>query len=399
MFAQRVKHPILSVSLGFVLLGGPLFASPAARPPDFDWSVALVDSTLQRFSDPLGFGSWAYPRALYLYGQYLVFKRTGDESYFQYIKAWVDSHVDPNGNIDASLNSLDNMLPGNLLLLLYQETGESRYQIAADKIRRRFDTYPRTEDGGFWHATSRIRQLWLDGMFMSMPFLVRYGQVFDDSAYANDEAARQLLIYSSHLKDASSGLLFHAYDELGAQSWADPVTHHSPEFWCRALGWYGMALITVLEILREDHQRRPELLAVLQDLVAGLATSQDPPTGLWYQVVDKGYLPSNWHETSCSSMHTFTIYRAAQNGYVDPRYLDVARAGYQGVLSKISLGDDGLTYLTDISEGTNVGNLSYYLSRHRNVNDLHGLGAFLIMNELMITDSPEPPCRPANRSK
>src|SRR5262249_19945030 len=146
-------------------------------------------------------------------------------------------------------------------------------------------------------------------------------------------------------------------------------------------GWYGMALTVVLDILPEDHPRRPELLAVLQNLVSGLASYQDDQTGLWFQVVDKGYLSSNWDETSCSCMHTSTIYTAAKNGYVDEGYFDVARAGYQGVLSKIFIGDNGLTYLTDISEGTNVGDLSYYLARHRNVNDLHGLGAFLIMNE------------------
>jgi unsaturated rhamnogalacturonyl hydrolase len=363
------------------ILLGAATATPTAAPSSFDWSKAVVDSTLRRFPDPITFGSWAYPRALYLYGQNLVFKRTGDESYLQYMKSWVDTHVDCNGNIDASLNSLDNMLPGNLLLLLYQETGEIKYQLAANRIRQRFDSYPRTVDGGFWHATSRVRQLWLDGMFMSMPFLVRYGQIFGDSDYANDEAANQLLIYASHLEDPATGLLFHAYDELGTQSWADPVTHHSPEFWCRAMGWYGMALIVVLDILPADHPQRPELLAVLQNLVSGLASYQNPQTGLWFQVVDKGYLSSNWDETSCSSMHTYTIYTAAKNGYVDESYFDVARAGYQGVLSKIFIGDDGLTYLTDISEGTNVGDLNYYLARHRNVNDLHGLGAFLIMNE------------------
>jgi len=55
------------------------------------------------------------------------------------------------------------------------------------------------------------------------------------------------------------------------------------------------------------------------------------------------------------------------------------------VLTKISLGTDGLTNLIDICEGTNVADLAYYLGRKRNVNDFHGLGAFLIMNEHMMT--------------
>jgi len=70
---------------------------------------------------------------------------------------------------------------------------------------------------------------------------------------------------------------------------------------------------------------------------------------------------------------------------VEGSYKDIALKGHRGVLSKLALGDDGLTNLADISEGTNVSDLAYYLARKRNVNDFHGLGAFLIMNELFIT--------------
>lgn len=37
--------------------------------------------------------------------------------------------------------------------------------------------------------------------------------------------------------------------------------------------------------------------------------------------------------------------------------------------------------ISDICERTNVGDLAYYYGRKRKVNDFHGLGAFLIMNE------------------
>lgn len=139
--------------------------------PATDWSKAMVESTIKRYSNPVDLGSWGYAKSLYLYGQYLVWKRTGDDRYLQYIKGWVDSHVDADGNVDSRFNSLDSMLPGNLLLILAQRTTDTRYKIAAEKIRRRFDTYPRTKDRGFWHAdtASRQWQLWGDGVFMFMP--------------------------------------------------------------------------------------------------------------------------------------------------------------------------------------------------------------------------------------
>ena len=358
-----------------------------------DWSVAIVESTMKRFPTPKDLGVWNYPRGLYLYSQYLVYKRTHDQRYLKYIKDFVDYHVDANGvpsNVNAQgvatevkLDSLDNMNTGNLLLLLYQETKENKYKLAADRIRQRFDTYPRTKDGGFWHAVNKTRewQLWGDGVFMSMPFLIRYGAIFGDQKYAQDEAARQLLTYASHLNDPKTGLMFHAYDESGQATWADKETKHSPEIWCRAMGWFGMTLIEVLELLPKNHPARPKLIAQLNQLVKAWSNYQDKQTGLWYQIVDKGQDPGNWLETSSSSMYTFTIARAVERGYVDKRYMETAKRGLAGVLTRISLDADGMANLTGICEGTNVADLPYYYARKRLTNDLHGLGAFLIMNE------------------
>jgi len=349
-------------------------------------------------------------RNRYLYGQYLVWRRTGDKRYLQYIKDWIDSHIDDEGNVfntdkdgkktSIAFTNLDSMLPGNLLLLLHKETKEAKYKNAADQIRKKFDTYKRTSEGGFWHAEGQNRQwqLWADGVFMSMPFLVRYGKLFGDGAYANDEATKQLTIYASHLNDPKTGLMFHAYDEKGAAKWADPVTHHSAEFWCRAMGWFGMTLIEVLEILPKNHPKRSQLISQVRQLVKAWANYQDKKTGLWYQVVDKGQLPDNWLETSSSSMYSYVTAMAVERGYVDKSYMNVARKGYNGVLTKISLGADGLTNITDICEGTNVSDLAYYLARKRNTNDFHGLGAFLIMNEKFIGMSGKGKSRPSRQS-
>jgi unsaturated rhamnogalacturonyl hydrolase len=215
---------------------------PAASltPPDpaaaRDWSAAVVDSTMARYT-PAGIGGWSYPVGLYLYGQYLVYRRTHDPRLLSYIKAYVDRFVRSDGTIDQSFNSLDSMQAGRLLVLLHHETGQDRYRKAARKIRDRLNSYPRTSDGGFWHAdtSSRAHQLWADGAYMVNPFLVEYGREFGDSAYTNDEAARQLSVYGGHLQVAN-GLLRHAYDESRSASWADPASGLAPEHWCRGAG-------------------------------------------------------------------------------------------------------------------------------------------------------------------
>ncbi|MER5824073.1 glycoside hydrolase family 88 protein [Streptomyces mirabilis] len=360
----------------------PLPRGPVGRPAAAqDWSVALIDSTMARYT-PSTIGGWSYPVGLYLYGQYLTYQRTHDARYLTYIKSYVDRFVSSDGSIGQSFNSLDSMQAGRLLTILHHETGQDRYRKAALKIRNRLNTYPRTSDGGFWHAdtSSRAHQLWSDGVYMVNPFLVEYGKEFGDATYANDEAAKQLYVYGNHLQVAS-GLLKHAYDESKTANWADPATGLAPEHWCRAVGWYAMAIVNVLDAIPVNHPRRPQLVGIFRRLAAGLEKYQDPATGRWFQVIDKGARGDNWTETSCSSMFTYALSRGAQQGYLDPHYASVAQRGYQGVLARMSVGSDGRTNLTDISIGTNVGDYAYYIARDRATNDFHGLGAFLIMNE------------------
>lgn len=362
-------------------------AVEAANAETIDWSKHLIDSTMERTPDPTQFGVWGYPQGLYLLGQYLVYRRTKEKKLLDYIMGYVNTHVDKDGNLDIPIEALDNVLAANLLVVLYEESQEPRYKLAAYKFRHRFDDYPRTTDGGFWHATraSRQWQLWLDGNYMAVPFLVRYGRAFHDSDYTNDEAVRQITVYHKHLKSSEKGLLYHAYDESGKAPWADPVTHHSDFFWCRAIGWYGMTIVDTLDVLPAHHAGRAQLIAILRELAVGLAYYQDAKTGLWYQVVDKPEMAGNWTETSSSSMFTYILDVGIKRGYLPASYKPIAAKGYKGVLSRLTLGADGRTNLAEICVGTDVGDLAWYLARPRATNDLHGLGAFLLMNEEWTT--------------
>jgi unsaturated rhamnogalacturonyl hydrolase len=352
-----------------------------------DWSKEMVESTMKRYPTAESLKGWGYAKSLYLYGQYLVYLRTKDKRYLQHIKDWTDLHIDEKGTINRPITALDYMLPANLCLIMYRETRAAKYKGCADQVRKTFDTYPRTKDGGFWHANikSREYQLWADGVFMGMPFLVRYGKMFDDSKYANDEAVKQMLVYYKNLNDPATGLLWHAYDESLQQAWANKETKVSAEHWARAIGWYAMTLINILDIIPKDQPNRGELIRILNQLSNAFERYQDKDTGLWWQVVDKGTVPGNWLETSSSSMYTFAMWMGVERGYLPKKFKDVALKGYKGVLTKISLGADGMTNLIDVSEGTNVSDINYYFARKRPPNDFHGIGAFLIMNEHLRT--------------
>jgi len=354
-----------------------------------DWSVAMVESTIKRYPTAESLKGWGYAKSLYLYGEYLVYLRTKEKRYLDHIQAWIDMHIDDKGMVNRPITALDYMLPANLCLILYKETKQPKYKGCADLVRKTFDTYPRTKDEGFWHANTKSRewQLWADGVFMGMPFLVRYGRMFGDNRYTDAEAVKQLLVYYKHLNDPQTGLLWHAYDESRQQSWANKETGASAEHWARAIGWYAMTLINILDIIPKDQPGRDDLIKVLNQLAAAFEKYQDKNTGLWWQVVDKGTVPGNWLETSSSSMYTFAMWMGVKRGYLPKRFRDIALRGYRGVLTQISLDKDGMTDLANICEGTNVADINYYFARKRNTNDFHGIGAFLIMNEQLRTSN------------
>jgi unsaturated rhamnogalacturonyl hydrolase len=119
-------------------------------------------------------------------------------------------------------------------------------------------------------------------------------------------------------------------------------------------------------------------------LALGLERYQDRVTGRWFQVVDKGANPDNWVETSCSAMHAYTLSRAARRGWVGPRFKAIADNAFRGVLGTVFSDDGGATArIEGTVQGTEVGGLAYYLGRQQKDNDLHGIGAFLIMHEHM----------------
>jgi unsaturated rhamnogalacturonyl hydrolase len=173
------------------------------------------DSITVKPGKPAG---WDYEQGLVLKALEQVYQRTGDATYFQYIKKNIDSFVDEKGNIRTyhfdEFNS-DNLTTGRMLLYLYQELGDERYKKAADLLRKQITEQPRDADGGFWHKKRYPNQMWLDGLYMLEPFYAEYGQITKEDNWA-DIIKQFQLMYKGSI-DAKTGLLFHAYDQAKTQ--------------------------------------------------------------------------------------------------------------------------------------------------------------------------------------
>jgi hypothetical protein len=150
-----------------------------------------------------------------------------------------------------------------------------------------------------------------------------------------------------HVRDSVTGLFYHAWDDSAAGSkaaWAD-ANGRSPAIWGRAMGWYAMSLVDMLPDLPAS-TGRTQMLTWLTGIAAGLKTTQDPNTGLWYQVVDQGSKSDDWLETSGSGMFVYALKAAVNLGYIDSTYLTVATKGWQGLMAKVTTDSMGRPSIT-----------------------------------------------------
>jgi rhamnogalacturonyl hydrolase YesR len=351
-------------------------------------SIALADTIMRRHPDPLTipFRNWCYVHGYVLAAFEKLFASTGDPKYFGYLRTYVDAHVTPAGDIPAfSGESLDDMMAGTAILAVFEKTRDARLRRAAERIRRSFDDYPRNTDGGFWHARGLPHQMWIDGVFMGQMFLARYGAVVGDRSACMDEAVRQISVAADRLAKDGSGLFFHGFDESRKAAWADRVTGLSPEVWSEGLGWYALVLVEILGLMESSQAGREKVEVILRNLVTRLTRVQDPATGLWFQVVDKGDRPDNWRDTSGSAMFVYAIQRAIELGVVSAVPFGLAtQKGYAGIQAKVRVGADGLIDVHDACDGVGVQN-SYreYIDYPRVPNAKEAVGSVLWASVIM----------------
>ena len=373
----------------FVLLVA-LYAAAQSKPIS-EQAAATAMTVLWRDAAKYESGypaKWTYDHGLVLKGIERVWINTGDKQYFDFIQRSIDHFVANDGSIRTySLDeyNIDNILPGRNLLFLYKATRQEKYQKAATLLREQLKTHPRTSEGGFWHKKIYPSQMWLDGLYMGEPFYAEYAATFNEPA-AFDDIAKQFVLMERHSRDDKTGLLYHGWDESKQQRWANPQTGRSPNFWGRAMGWYAMALVDTLDYFPEKHKQRAELVAILNRLAQAVAKYQEPRSGLWYQVLDKGAAKGNYLEASAACMFVYALAKGVRDGHLPDSYMQVAKSGYRGILREFVKTDaSGRLNL----EGTvNVGGLGgnpyrdgsyeYYLSEKVVTNDPKGIGALLL---------------------
>jgi unsaturated rhamnogalacturonyl hydrolase len=346
----------------------------------------MAESVMRRH--PVVHQEWDYTAGLVLLALDRVGEETGDGRYREYVRRNMDRVVNPDGTIrtyELEEFNLDQINQGRLLFALHERTGDVRYRRAAELLRDQLRRQPRTGEGGFWHKKIYPHQMWLDGLYMAGPFYAQFARTFGDTV-SFDDVAKQFLLVARHTRDARTGLLYHGWDESRTQLWADKETGQSPNVWGRAMGWYLMALVDVLDFLPEHHHDHGMLVRILRETADAVARVQDPVSGLWYQVLDQPSRAGNYVEASASSMFVYALAKGARRGWLDARHRAAAKRGFDGLVRQlVTAGPDGLISLNGICQVAGLGgkqqrdgSFRYYISEPVVANDHKGVGAFIL---------------------
>lgn len=363
-----------------------------------NYPEAMAETVMKTWKDSFALdgktAKWTYDMGVILKGFEGLWLNTGDVKYYNYIQQQMDFFVKDDGSIKTykpDEYNIDHINNGKLLLLLYRVTLKEKYLKAAKLLRQQLATHPRTNEGGFWHKKIYPYQVWLDGLYMGQPFYAEYAMLAHEDTAFND-IANQFIWIEKHTRDAKTGLLYHAWDESKQMKWANPTTGLSPFFWARAMGWYGTALVDVLDYFPVDHPKRKALIDILNRFVNAIEKQQDKTTGLWKDVLayNGPGKEKNYFEASAASQFVYAVAKGVRKGYLPKGKIGIANKGYNGILKNFIKVENGQTNLHGTVKVSGLGgnpfrdgSFEYYMSEPVIVNDPKGMGAFLLASNEM----------------
>lgn len=321
--------------------------------------------------------------------------------WFLSVKEYGDAYSNsvPNGG-----GSLDDLNAVKLYIGLYyntnaRETDKSNYKTAisraqtglvAHNTNNSFQSGTLAGDavvGGWFHKTAYNNQMWLDGAYMGSALLAQIvnfngtgSNVFGSPTEDWDMVFKQLNIVWNMCWNSTDKLMYHAFEanagtgtgtnesKSHAETWAglngktEPYTFHSAAYWGRANAWYLMALVDVLEAMKNANQENSTNYTTLKqhlaDLAAGIAARQDATTGGWYQVMDKdasftaSSYNSNWTgkpasvtnyiETSATAIFAAAYFKAVRLGLLSTSpydYKTIAKNAFECLVNNYTYLD------------------------------------------------------------
>ncbi|PKP18622.1 MAG: glycosyl hydrolase family 88 [Bacteroidetes bacterium HGW-Bacteroidetes-23] len=356
------------------------------------WSERMAQTLMKKHPNAFEIDDKTEPKWDYVHGLVMtsfeeLYKKTNNQTYYDYLKGYADATISPDGSIPSysmEKYNIDMIVSGNIMFFLYDKTKEEKYLKAMQTMRDQLQNQPRTSEGGFWHKKIYPNQMWLDGLYMGSPFYARYTSKYENGKQL-DDVAKQFELIQKNLLDSKTGLLYHGWDESKEMAWSNKETGTSPNFWSRSLGWYAMALVDALDYFPENHPKRGELILYLNSLSNTLLKYQHS-SGLWYQVTDQGDREGNYLEASGSAMFAYAFAKGANKGYLPKEFKNHATKAFDGLTRDLmQITPEGYTILTQVCAVAGLGgkpfrdgSYDYYINERKKDNDPKATGPFIL---------------------
>ncbi len=311
--------------------------------------------------------NWSYYTGVIMEGLYNIYEadKSSGKKYLDYIKEYFDLLIEQDSEGSYRLNferagyidshGADCYKTAALLCRMseekisYRKVSELLYKHLTDEtyINSNGNNAPtdfmESELGyNYWHTWNKppMYKVWLDGIYMLQPFLAHQAAFLGDKKQL--EIINERLDWVAETLLAPNGMYYHAGNSK------EDVCEF---FWTRAMGWYGMAMVDVMEVLPEEYmESRKKALKVFVD---GMLKYQHE-CGLWANLADMPVTETNRLETSGTSMICYTILKGVRNGWLDDSYKEAAINAFVGMTEQ-KLDETGLhdIYLRASANGTN----------------------------------------------
>ena len=410
-FDGVVKEPVKitdktrNVKFDNLVINGSLVLNKEDQPYK-NYSEWLTYSEMKRVphSYLLDFSSkpkWSYVMGIEMEGMLDTYEhyKEGNNAILNYLKEYPAKMIDEKGNITGYKYedfNLDNVRTAKFILRMHNLFPTKGTEKALKTLFKQLQNQPRTKEGVYWHKAIYANQVWLDGIFMGLPFYCNYAvqtmKPKKAEKYLND-AVDQMVKTDNRTYDEKTQLWKHAWDETHQQFWANKEDGKSQHCWARALGWYVMAMTECLDAMPENYARRQEVIDLLNKAMKSVVKYQDKKTGVWYDVLDVKS-DKNYLESTASSMFAYVLLKGYRKGYLSEEYLKAGVKAYNGILKQfIKVNADKTISLTRCCAVSGLGpgpgpyvkkpnykrdgSFEYYMSEPIRDNDAKGVGPFI----------------------
>lgn len=217
-----------------------------------------------------------------------------------------------------------------------------------------------------WAGEARYK-IWLDGIYMLQPFIAHHAARIGDEKQLR--LVQERLDWVAETLLAPNGLYYHAGNSK------EDVCNF---FWTRAMGWYGMAMVDVMEVLPEEYLEKRK--AAVKLFVDGVLKYQSK-NGLWANLADQPATETNRQESSGTAMMAYIILKGIRKGWLDRDYLEAGLKAFVG-LTEEKLDEGGLRdiYMRADASGKN----NYELTEFYCTDEGKGSGPFIMAYSEML---------------